>query len=370
MPILDNYNIIKLLGEGYSGKVYLIVNTNTNKKYALKRQKVYPDDWIKKLNNPIWYELNLFKFIKSLDKSDKNFFMKKYQHKFDNNCSSFVWTKPDYMPETKITKILEASKSCLDIVSDLKDGDSLYLIKHNLINKVLYSFIIQFLYCLYILHNNDYYHYDNNSGNICFVKNKKKYIIMKQLNIKIKSKYQFSLIDYESTLHKSYELSNRDSIIYQDNIKYNMDLSIFIQKVLLKLDDNILDTKNMFGVNSFKSFNLVARYIYNNNKKLYNIIKSKIIDIYGHNIMSKLKQFEYGHIDNNNISRVFKIENEISQFVAILDKKLFCQILGINYFDNLINSDDLLYMKYHYTDLRDIITYIINTHKVKHIVLD
>ena len=294
--------------------------------------------------------------------------MKKYQHKFDNNCS-FVWTKPNYMPETKITKILEASKSCLDIVSDLKDGDSLYLIKHNLINKILYSFIIQFLYCLYILHKNNYYHYDNNSGNICFVKNNKKYIKMQQLNIKIKSRYQFSLIDYESTLHKSYELSNRDSIIYQDNIKYNMDLSVFIQKVLLKLDDNLLGIKNMFGVNSFKSFNLVARHIYNNNKKLYNIIKSKIIDIYGQDIMSKLKQFENGHIDNNNISRVFKIENEISQFVAILDKALFCQILNIDYFDNLINSDDLLYMKHHYMDLHDIITYFIDTHKVKHIRL-
>ena len=55
---------------------------------------------------------------------------------------------------------------------------------------------------MYILHKNNYRHYDNNSGNICYVKiNNEESIILKQLNMKIPSYgYQFSLIDYASCI--------------------------------------------------------------------------------------------------------------------------------------------------------------------------
>jgi hypothetical protein len=305
--LAKNYNIVKKIKQGYSGHVFLIENNKTNRQYALKRQKVYPTDYQKPdldhINNPIWFELLFFKFVKRLEKSDKKFFMKKYYHKFYDNCT-FKWTKPDYMPETKITKILEASSWCLDIITDLKDGDSADLIKQNilsdLVQDLVYSFIIQVLYIFLLLHTNNYRHYDNNAGNICFTRTSKKYIRLNKLDTRVKSfGYQFSLIDYESSLHKTYDLSNRDKQIYSDNLLYNMDLNIFIQKVLLRLDDDLLaksdnsnlGTKTIFRTNSHMAFDKIANFVYNSkiiSKQLFRLIVDSIDK--SQNIDNKLSQ--------------------------------------------------------------------------------
>ena len=375
----DNYNIVKKIKQGYSGQVFLIENNKTNRQYALKRQKVYPTDYQKPdldhINNPIWFELLFFKFVKRLEKSDKKFFMKKYYHKFYNNCK-FKWSKPDYMPETKITKILEASSWCLDIITDLKDGDSADLIKQNILSDLaqdlVYSFIIQVLYIFLLLHTNNYRHYDNNAGNICFMRTSKKYIRLNKLDMRVKSfGYQFSLIDYESSLHKTYDLSNRDKQIYSDNLLYNMDLNIFIQKVLLRLDDELLaksdkldSTKTIFRTNSHTAFDKIANFVYNHDPAQYKIIKNDILTNYSQldksDLLAKFDNFELSNkflSIRPTVSRVFRLENEISQYMGIYNKRLLCKILDIPYTPNLLDKSDLLYIKKHYSNMVDIIRY-------------
>ena len=62
MSILSNYKIIKELGYGIFGNVYLIKNKTENKKYALKIQHVEKKDinLNNKSNNKssIWREIN------------------------------------------------------------------------------------------------------------------------------------------------------------------------------------------------------------------------------------------------------------------------------------------------------------------------
>jgi hypothetical protein len=391
----DNYNIVKKIKQGYSGQVFLIENNKTNRRYALKRQKVYPTDYQKPdldhINNPIWFELLFFKFVKRLEKSDKKFFMKKYYHKFYDNCT-FKWTKPDYMPETKITKILKASSWCLDIITDLKDGDSADLIKQNILSDsargLVYSFIIQVLYIFLLLHTNNYRHYDNNAGNICFVRTNKKYIRLNKLDMRVKSfGYQFSLIDYESSLHKTYDLSNRDKQIYSDNLLYNMDLNIFIQKVLLRLDDDLLDglaksdkldsanssdlnTKTIFRTNSHTAFDKLAKFVYEHDPAQYKIIKNDILTNYSQldksDLSDLLARFDNFELSNkfssirSTVSRVFRLENEISQYMGIYNKRLLCKILDIPYTPNLLDKSDLLYIKKHYSNMVDIIRYFMD----------
>ena len=303
-----------------------------------------------------------------MDKYDKRFFMKLYDYKFNQNCD-YVWKKPDYMPRTKITDILEGSKSCLDILTDLKHGDCASLIQKNMLSrKKVISLIIQFIYILYVLHKNNYYHYDNNAGNICFKNIKRKYVRLPQLGLKIKSRgHQFSLIDYESSLHSSYELNGRDANIYAANLTYNMDLNIFIQKVLLKLDDKFINkiinnNKIIFGMNSSSSFDTVAKKLLNDYNDIYIGIKKDILECY-----KKVAEIEKLFIDFENnknnknkiitINRTFSIEAEISSYLAAYDKKLFCDILNIDFFDNLIDKQDFIFMKNNYDNLAEIIFY-------------
>jgi len=288
--------------------------------------------------------------------------MKMYEYKFYDNCD-FKWTIPSYMTITKPLKILLDSKHCLKILTDLKDGDIFDLINNDQLNlKQTYGLIIQFMYVLYILHKNNYRHYDNNSGNICYVKTDAKQIILKQLNLKIPSYgYQFSLIDYASCLTSEYTLSERDKKSYEDNLKYNMDLFVFIQKTLLKIDNKFYKTKKLSDkileeiFNRSNTLNVINRLI-NDNKELYDTIKKNILKLHPELI------YEYEKIEKNltkpkTYSRKYNLDDDICQNIAIYDKKYYCALAGIPYMDNMIGTTELLFIKNNYNNIVDIIKY-------------
>jgi len=304
----NKYKIIKEIGKGYYNNVYLLDNN-----MVLRRRKKIIKDKYNYTNL-----INFYKFINNLG-NDVVFFNKMIDYKIEDDI--------------------------FDIVIDLKDGTAKELIYNKISIKVSYSMIIQFLYALYVLHYNNYSHYDNNASNICYVKvNKTDDIYLSLFDIHIQSYgYQFSIIDY-------------DDVVYNGN--KNLDLDIFIMKCILKI------SLKKYGIfDSFQEYKKVAYYVYENDKILYDKIKKKIMKYNKHidNLQTLFNDFENKtNIKKYNSSyKVYVLENEITIYTAIYNKKLFCEILKIPYFKNLCKKKLILYIKKHYYNLKKIIKYFI-----------
>ena len=362
--MLNDIFINKKIGSGLNVSAYLVQDSHKNK-LCLRRQKVLKLDLKQTPNNPIWRELLFYKFIDKLSEHDKAFFMQAYDYKF-YKCN-FQWSIPAHIRKSKLLLSLEASPYCLDVLTDLKDGTLKELIKYknrykfNLQQR--YSMIIQFIYALNILHTNNYSHYDNNSGNICYIKCKPDTnISLTSIDQTIKSYgYQFSIIDYTGMTDLDLDKPGLDLQTY------NMDLHIFITKCVLRISLKEYNIKD-----SFAAYRQIAHYVYTHNRLLYNKIKKNILLIWPHlsdNFIRLEILYDYANTHNkpvqpNNIydsrSKIFILENEIAQYVGIYNKKLFCRILNIKFFNNLIKRKHILYVKKNYNNFTRIIGYFID----------
>jgi len=361
--MLNDIFIHKKIGSGLNVSAYLVEDSHKNK-LCLRRQKVLKTDLKNQQNNPIWRELLFYKFIDNLPQSNKAFFMQSYDYKF-YKCN-FKWSIPPNMKQSKLLLALEKSPYCLDVLTDLKDGTLKELIKYknrckfNLQQK--YSMLIQFIYALHILHTNNYSHYDNNSGNICYVKCKPdSQILLTNIDKSVKSYgYQFSIIDYTG-------MTELNTDTNPDLQTYNMDLHIFITKCLLRIslkDYNIKD--------SFAAYRQISHYVYTRERLLYNKIKKHILLLWPHlsdNFIRLEILYDYANTHNkpyqpskiyDSRSKIFILENEIAQYVGIYNKKLFCRILNIKFFNNLIMKKHIIYIKQNYNNLTKIIEYFID----------
>lgn len=57
---LDNIKIIKSLGKGMHGTIYLVKNIDTKTKYAMKAEKVFKKDIKKSFKSVLWREIARF----------------------------------------------------------------------------------------------------------------------------------------------------------------------------------------------------------------------------------------------------------------------------------------------------------------------
>lgn len=57
----DNIHIIKKIGKGMHGSVFLVEDTITNNKYGLKIEQVFKKDIKESLSSPIWREIEFSK---------------------------------------------------------------------------------------------------------------------------------------------------------------------------------------------------------------------------------------------------------------------------------------------------------------------
>jgi hypothetical protein len=268
---MDNYKIIKKINEGFFGVVYLI--KIDNKKYVLKRQKILKKDMKFDLKHNIWREIEFSQFINKLPKRDKNYFMlmNNYQiieckmKKFHDNIN-----------DPKLKK-LNNSKYCIDIIYEYKNN--IYndiVIKNKISLKEKYSSLIQILNALIILKKKGYTHNDLHFGNIAYDKRNS---IIKIRNKIIKSKYQYSLLDYGLVHHKKYPKNDFDK--YKDEEQ----LQLFINQLsrINILGDIYKNNKWKFNK---KLFNPNYRYnwllpLYKNNN-LWNKIKDTLLELYPH----------------------------------------------------------------------------------------
>jgi serine/threonine protein kinase len=226
-----NYNIIKKIGYGTKGQVYLIkVDKHL---YALK---------VEKLNELyFWREIN---FYKNFGLKYPNNFIKLIDYEIINNTAKKIYDLVD----TTLDKII-----------------------YKLTKQQIYSVIIQITYSIHLLHSNNYVHGDLRMPNIGMVKTTQQEIEILSYRVPTNG-WIVKLIDFGSIGERTEAEKLNDLEWYEK--KYNTELSklvnIFIISNLKPLDkycekhgiiqsntiEKFIDTKNYY-------FNLIGKNIKN-----------------------------------------------------------------------------------------------------------
>ena len=149
------------LGSGAGGDVYLVYDSTSNKRYAMKNMEYgeFLDDYL----------LGEIKFNETVVKKYPNFFIQLKGYEI-TDCSLY---KKKYMnkPLRCIRKVYTLVDGVVESIFDDLDIDA----------KV--SISIQFMYILYVMLKEKMFQGDLNPGNIGYVKTNKKYV-----NLKVKRK--------------------------------------------------------------------------------------------------------------------------------------------------------------------------------------
>ena len=124
-----DYKILKILGKGFLGIVFLIENKKDKKKYVLKRQKILKKNIIKNFKYEIWREIDFSEFVNTLPKNKIKFFMKMYEYKILDNCEYFSYGKLPKKTLKTINNYFRFSKYCMDIIYEDKQKDFYNLLK-------------------------------------------------------------------------------------------------------------------------------------------------------------------------------------------------------------------------------------------------
>lgn len=197
---ISNLKVIRELGHGMIGTVYLVKDKN-NKKYALKIEHILSTDANKNMKNSTWREID---FSERCGNKYPEFFMKLYTYDIINQCThkQKYSRKLDNFPPDFVQSIEKLSESpyCARKIYSLVDN-SLDDIVDTLNLKQCYSMLLQIMYALHIMHKHGYVHCDLHGGNVGVIKTSKKYITC--LDHKIPTfGYRFIPIDYGLVKHK------------------------------------------------------------------------------------------------------------------------------------------------------------------------
>ena len=218
---LNNINIIKTIGKGMHGTVYL-VSDNNNNNYAMKIEPIFEKDIKQSLSSPIWREIE---FCNTMNSKYPNHFIILYDHKIDNKCNHIQRFdfKMELLPKAQQTYYIKlfASKFCSVKLFSLIDMtlDQLFNSWKTFNKKVFYNLCIQYVYVIYLMKKEGYLHRDFHTKNTGVIKTTKKYITIFDKNIKTYG-YLVQAIDFGLVINKKYKLKNYE----KNSLKYSNDL--------------------------------------------------------------------------------------------------------------------------------------------------
>ena len=199
---IDKYKIIKILGRGMIGTIYLV--EKNNKRYALKIEKRLLNDIKNHKNSPVWNDIE---FSKKMGNKYPDQFLKLYAYDWIKDCKhvqKFNKTDLKFIPEKYKKQILkiQTSEYCSRRIYSLIDT-TYEKIRTNLSKEEGLSALAQSTYATYLMHKNGYVHRDLHVGNIGIVETKKKHIKILNKNIPTYNKI-YKIIDYGMVRHKRY----------------------------------------------------------------------------------------------------------------------------------------------------------------------
>jgi serine/threonine protein kinase len=210
---LDSYKIVKELGSGYAGTVYLVVKNG--KYYALKIEKVLEEEVTKNYKYFGWREID---FANQVASRYPNQFIELVDYDFIGDCKHVQKTlKPIEQFSDKIKDLIlrvRASEFCFRRIYTLVDNSVDHIIR-DLKKQQIYSIFIQILYIVYLIHSKGYVHGDLQLRNIGIIKTDKKNIMIFGKKIPCFG-YICKAIDYGSILHKKYSLDLDKLKMYDD----------------------------------------------------------------------------------------------------------------------------------------------------------
>jgi serine/threonine protein kinase len=277
MSYYDDVNIVKTLGSGMFGTVYL--GTKDNKKYAIKIQKILPHHKNKNYKHDIWREVDMYKYIDSLDDSDAKFFSKLYDFQIIDNCNhkqkrNIKLGNDDF---SKKLKKYDKSKICAQLITEYKGDTTLshFLSLKNPSQSVLKSILLQIIKICNILKRGKYVHGDLHTGNIMIHKTNDKTFVLNGKRVKY-SGYQLSVIDYGEVMHTKYRLTDKPAFkAFSKNYTQTLfnECKWLIQDIILTSDKYMYNCrKNNRKLPYQKSKDVIdytLRQIMKNHKKLW-----------------------------------------------------------------------------------------------------
>ena len=228
MSILSKYKIIKELGHGMIGTVYLISVPKSKTRYALKIERIEKRDLKPNSKSSVWREIN---FCKKFASKYPEQFIQMLEYDFIDTCTHIQTYsyEPKLFSQQVQNKLnrLESSEYCVRKVFDLVDGEL-----HQLINKLnlkqIYSMIIQVTYSINLLHSNNYIHGDIHDRNIGWIKTpSNKQIQINRTKVPTFG-YNFKLIDYGLIMRKTDIVSKQDEKNFNDNLTNELGLIAFM----------------------------------------------------------------------------------------------------------------------------------------------
>ena len=348
------YEILELLHNGYNVDIYLI-NYN-NKINILKKYKILSRK--KNYKYTFWREIDVCKFIDTLSNKNQNFFMKLHNYSI-NTCKQNCTI--EYYDENKNKNIKKKTNLCLDLILEYKGQslNKLISLTTNISLKEKYNLIIQIIYMINIFRKNGYVHNDIHNKNITYDKSDGN---VKIGNITLKSKYKYSLIDYNNSLHNKYSTDSRINTL----LKINYDLLYFIKHIILQ--KNLIYNLNINFTIFFKMEEL--QIIFSKHRRLWNKIKNTLISN-GKDYIKWFNTFESGliHTFYNNFENDYPtlknnkyIELEIEILLSAYNRKLWLLLYnpGVKYIPNLIPGKDIEYLILYKNSTSKLIQYFVN----------
>ncbi len=226
----ERYKIIKKLGTGLNGSVYLVEDLKNHKKYAYKIQKIFENDLLDNYKSLIVRQLDFYEHI-----------IKKYPKQFMDIINYYITTDCTYQPDYNVSLIPKAyqkkalerieSKLCVHFIYSLIDNTIIdYILSWEKFNyKKFYSLFLQTLYIIYILDSNNYHHNDLHGFNIGIIHTHKEYINILDKKIPTYGN-NIQIIDFDKVIHKKYYTNNNT---LEETYRYSTDLLKILYSLLI-----------------------------------------------------------------------------------------------------------------------------------------
>ena len=322
---ITNYTIIKTLGKGMHGTVYLVKNKE-GQEFAMKVEQIFEKDLEQNFKSPVWREID---FANTMSSKYPQQFMKifeyenkrcDYIHELDSNRWSTMNVKvKQYFEE------LFASPFCSIKITSIIDI-MLHDIIYNISDKnIIYNLFIQVVYLSYLINKEGYYHRDLHPKNIGVIYTNDEFINILGKNIPTNG-YILQAIDYGMVIHSKYDLDeNERKQLVDDNDLYQNVYKIIFKIMLKELIEKYPD----------KDINQLVPI----SKKDQNKIKKNLHRISHHDNYAYFEELLYKIIFFDKFQEQIGIVNKV---------KLF----------DFLSIEDVIYIFKNYNNLEKILLYL------------